>query len=161
MLSNLLTSDLDIDLFNYCRNLGCRYTRYADDITVSGDFQVAPLIFEFRKALEGHGFKINNKKIRAKKPHQRQIVTGLVVNEKVSIKKTEQRLIRQEIFYIKTKGLEEHLRWKKLDRNNYLGHLLGKINFCLFVRPENLAMQEYKKLVISELNKIHQPNYDN
>ena len=61
--------------------------------------------------------------------------------------------IRQEVYYIRKKGLEEHMRYAKLERKNYLDHLYGKIRYCLFLNKNDVKMQEYSKFVLSLLNK--------
>ncbi|MES2266392.1 MAG: reverse transcriptase family protein [Bacteroidota bacterium] len=147
-LSNLVTTELDLQLFKYCREINCRYSRYSDDITISGNFNISLAIENVRAILESFGFKINKNKITIKRQHQRQMVTGLVVNQRIGIKKVELKKLRLEIYFIKTKGLREHLLWTKNHKHRYLNHLLGKIQFFLFIRPDNMEVLGYKNFVL-------------
>ena len=150
-LSSLLTVDLDEKLFILSRNWGLRYSRYADDITISGKFHPGTIIAGVRQILIESGFKINESKTRVKKQHQRQQVTGVVVNRKLSVKKKDLRDIRQSMYYIKTFGLEFHVEKIQLSKHNYIQHLLGKVNFYLFVKKGNQELILYKELLISLL----------
>lgn len=150
-LSSLLTSEIDEKLFAFCRGWGLRYSRYADDITISGNFHPGTIISGVIKILNQSNFTINESKTRVKKQHQRQMVTGIVVNKKLSIKKTELRDIRQSIFYIKKYGLDSHVEKIQLSKGNYIEHLLGRVNFYLFVKKDNLELISYKSFLIELL----------
>jgi retron-type reverse transcriptase len=82
-LANIIFSPIDLELINIAKEWDCKYTRYADDIVFSGNMKftikeekrVTSLIEEYR-------FKINKKKSRIIGSGGRQIVAGLVVNQK-------------------------------------------------------------------------------
>ena len=80
-LSNLVCRRMDFTLAKFARRHRMEYTRYADDLTFSCDsdicFHLIPVI---RRIVEHHGFKVNERKVNVLKRHQRQTVTGLVVN---------------------------------------------------------------------------------
>lgn len=66
------------------------YTRYADDLTFStnnAEFEnrIDEFTEELSKEIDNAGFKINRDKTRLQLRKSRQTVTGLVVNEKVSV----------------------------------------------------------------------------
>lgn len=57
--------------------------------------------------------------------------------------------IRQEIYYIKKFGLNEHLnRLNIKNSEKYLNSLLGRILFVLQVDPNNQEFRNYKDIVI-------------
>jgi retron-type reverse transcriptase len=103
-LSNLVCRRLDARLEALIRRSGGRYTRYADDITLSlpglGHSWAPPsahyqLIARVREIIEAEGFKIQMKKrVRVQRAHQRQTATGLVVNAKINLPRATRRLIR-------------------------------------------------------------------
>ena len=74
--------------------------------------------------------------------NSRQEVTGIVVNYKMQIPKIEQKHIRQQVYYIKKHGLDSHLKYIGEIRSNYLSHLIGKVNFGLFINPKDIELQE-------------------
>jgi RNA-directed DNA polymerase len=59
------------------------YTRYADDLTLSGGPAVArrseSLVAGVDRVVRAAGFRLNPAKTRIRRPHQRQSVTGIVV----------------------------------------------------------------------------------
>jgi len=143
-LSSILTKSIDIDLFAYCRDLNLRYSRYADDITISGDFKAGKVILAVSDTLKKYGYTVNNKKTTIKLQHQRQMVTGVVVNKRLSVKSTSIRDIRQQVYYIEKFGLDKHLQKKREFKKNHLHHLLGKVNFYLSVRKTDKKLLELK-----------------
>jgi len=117
---------------------------HADDITIFGDFKNNEIIYNLKKLVSEHGFNINPTKTTIKQQHQRQMVTGIVVNQKLSIKKEDLRELRQNIYYIKKHGLSEHLMKKQIAKANYLFHLLVKTNYYLSVRKEDKNLLKYR-----------------
>ncbi|MFY0526961.1 reverse transcriptase family protein [Archangium gephyra] len=87
-ITNALCLRLDKRLSALSRRLGFAYTRYADDMTFSWkksrgktEAPVAVLIARVEKVLEAEGFRVHPDKTRVMRPGNRQVVTGLVVNE--------------------------------------------------------------------------------
>lgn len=91
------------------------------------------------------GFSINPEKTRVARSNARQEVTGIVVNSHMQISKEKRKQIRQQIYYIRKYGLESHLERIEENRANYLNHLLGQINFALFVNPRT---KKWKNILI-------------
>jgi RNA-directed DNA polymerase len=138
-LSNLIVLRLDRRLGGYAKKDGLRYTRYADDITFSGDnLDVGEAIRFARKVLRDEGLVLNEHKTRLMRPHQRQEVTGIVVNtKKMQVPRETRRALRQTIYYIEKYGLDSHMQFLGKDRANYERHVLGIANFVLFVNPRD------------------------
>jgi RNA-directed DNA polymerase len=90
---------------------------------------------------------LNKEKIKVMKRNQKQIITGILVNDVLQVPKKERQFIRQEIYYIQKFGLVDHLKKTKNKRSNYIPHLLGKINFVLFVNPKDKEMLRYKDYI--------------
>ncbi|MCY1072945.1 reverse transcriptase family protein [Archangium lansingense] len=87
-ITNALCLRLDKRLSALSKRLGFAYTRYADDMTFSWkksrgkpEAPVAVLIARVEKVLEAEGFRVHPDKTRVMRPGNRQVVTGLVVNE--------------------------------------------------------------------------------
>lgn len=142
-ISNVIMREFDEIIGLYCKNNDISYTRYSDDMTFSGDFNTSEAIKFVKLELNKMGLKLNDKKIRVINNNKRQVVTGIIVNEKVNIAREYKRKIRMDMYYIKKYGIDEHLR--KIDMNNkikYINTLIGKINFVLLVNPSH-EFQEY------------------
>ncbi|WP_081368087.1 reverse transcriptase family protein [Janthinobacterium lividum] len=136
-LSNLLFSESDEEISTFSRSEAIRYTRYADDLTFSGDFSPCKIITRVRRVLGKLDLRINEKKTRVMKPHQRQIVTGIVVNNKLQAVREIRRNLRQNIHYIEKFGFEYHVARIREHRANYQFHLMGQANFILFINPRD------------------------
>lgn len=142
-LSNLRMIPIDESIKKYTSPKMIRYTRYADDLTFSGDFNPHQLVQDISRLVYENGFSINSDKTRVARSNTRQEVTGIVVNSHMQISKNKRKDIRQSIYYIKKYGLESHLQHIHEFRSNYLNHLLGEINFGLFVNPNDQELKEY------------------
>lgn len=113
-LSNLAARSLDGRYAGLAAKLGWTYTRYADDVTFSGDTlipkgqkdpkSVAWLLARTRHIAEDESFAVNEKKIRVARRNAAQLVTGIVVNEKPGVPRAERRRIRAMAHRAKTKG---------------------------------------------------------
>ncbi|MHA1898166.1 MAG: reverse transcriptase family protein, partial [Promethearchaeota archaeon] len=96
MIANLYASKLDIRLAGLWANHGFRYTRYADDLTFSSyreDVDVGKLIFATYEIIKDEKLEPNYKKTRVYRSGNRMEVTGIVVNQKLNIKRDWVRLL--------------------------------------------------------------------
>lgn len=139
-LANLAALGLDRELIEICdANKGpyaFHYTRYVDDITISGGNDLIFLVDEFYKAIENNGFRANPNKLRIARPNSRQKVTGVIVNQKPNPPKKLVRKIRQEIFYCRKFGLEGHCEKTGYEVEEFLRRLKGLIGYVRMSRPE-------------------------
>ncbi len=146
MLSNIIMRRLDARVFSYARKKELRYTRYADDLIISGDFNPAEVISFLKMVIKETGFCVNTKKTRILRQSNRQIVTGVVVNKKLQAPKDVRRKIRQELYYIKKFGLDSHMTKCDMNRANYIPYLKGLAHYVLQVNSKDrdaLALIEY------------------
>jgi len=152
-LSNIYLCDFDKTISQYCLQSNIRYTRYADDLTFSGEFDESKLIKYVENELSRYQLRLNKDKIKVMGQNDRQIVTGLVVNKIIQISKDERNEIRQEIYYLKRFGLSEHLLRTNNNKSNYISHLLGKINYAIYINPNDKDMIEYKSYIYEKYIK--------
>jgi len=139
-VSNILTYKLDIRLFNLAAKSGVNYSRYADDITFSGDRNNMVSLNTIKTILVEEGFYINKEKIKYLPKNRRQNVTGVVVNEGLRVNSAYKKKVLSELFFSEKSGVKNHLDFLK-DKNkqeiksNYKDHLLGKIYFIYSIEP--------------------------
>jgi RNA-directed DNA polymerase len=136
-LSNLIMIDVDRALSAYAIKHGLNYTRYADDLTFSGKFRPAPLIDLCRRVLRRHQFGLNDTKTRLMSSHERQEVTGVVVNKRIQAPRSVRRKLRQESYFIRKFGTPGHLEWCSSVLSNREDHLRGVAEYVLFLNPED------------------------
>lgn len=147
-LSNLIFKDADVLISSFCVDRKIRYTRYADDLSFSGDFDEKELLEKVTQIVENLNLHINVAKTKLMTPNMRQTVTGIVVNEKPQVAFHKRNDLRQAMHYIKKFGIDEHREYKEIDQRNYLEHLLGKVNFVLQINPRDLEFIGYKAILI-------------
>jgi RNA-directed DNA polymerase len=148
-LSNLYLREFDEIISKFCNQKDIRYTRYADDLTFSGRKDVLDIVEFIQENLHKLDLRLNKDKEKLMLRNQRQVVTGIVVNEKLQTPKTARNFLRNEIFFIKKFGLENHLKKTNNKKSHYLEHLIGKINYALHVNPNDLKMQSYKAIILN------------
>lgn len=136
-ISNLISRNLDHRLSGIAARLGCRYSRYADDITFSAadDMQdfVGYLLARIRHISEDEGFRVNEKKTRVLRNHTRQSVTGVVVNDTRSVNREMIRRLRAILHNARRTGLAAQNR---SNIPHFKSWLRGKIAYVEMVAPK-------------------------
>jgi RNA-directed DNA polymerase len=133
-ITNLVCRTLDARLAGLARHFGFTYTRYADDLTFSGDDRekVGRLLGCVRKVLKDEGFREHGDKTHVMGRGRRQEVTGVVVNEKLSLAKDEKRALRAILHNVAKNGLAAENREK---HDDFAGYLRGRVAFACMVDP--------------------------
>lgn len=93
-LANLAARPLDDELIAIADEGAWRYSRYADDLSFSGSSDPRDLLSRIRNAVRKHAFRLADRKTQIRSRHQRQVVTGLVVNQRVRVPKPARRRLR-------------------------------------------------------------------
>ena len=99
-LANIVFSPTDQAIIKICDYYKIRYTRYADDLTFSGNdrTQLLKAVALICKQIEYAGFAIHKKKSRLMSGKYPLLVTGLRLNSgKVSIGRRRKKLLRAQI----------------------------------------------------------------
>lgn len=153
MISNIVSRRLDKSLSKIAENLEFKYTRYADDLTFSAadkDADVSKLMTQIRFVVEKQGFKVNESKTRVLRTGRQQEVTGIVVNEKISLDRKTLRKFRAVLHQAETKGLE-NLRWG--NSPDLISALKGYANFVLMVdREKGYIFQQQVRRIAEKYN---------
>ena len=146
-ITNIILYEFDELVGHWCRERNIAYTRYCDDMTFSGVFDPAEVVRFVRLELRKMGFLLNEQKTRIQRPGQQQSVTGIVVNEKISIPADYRRKLRQELYYCRKFGIQEHLQKIGLETpdDTYRMQLLGKVNYVLQIHPDDRDMLGARK----------------
>jgi RNA-directed DNA polymerase len=108
LLTNAVCQRLDRRLHELAARHRCTYTRYADDLTFSGNRPVFRSGFhqQLNAILEAEGYQQNETKQRLQTPETRQEVTGIIVNECPNVPREYIRQIRAMLYNWETKGYE-------------------------------------------------------
>lgn len=147
-LSNLICKVLDSKFESLANHIGASYTRYADDITFSGKKEITKYIKLMKRIIKDEDFDVNERKVRVHYQYHKQMVTGLIVNKKLSVPIKTKKYLRQQIYYAHKFGVNDSLKKQKVLKSNYQGHLFGMAYFIKMVEPKT------GDTFIEELNKI-------
>ena len=156
IISNIIMRDFDNLVGDWCGEKGISYSRYCDDMTFSGDFNHREVISFVKAELKKMGFYLNDSKTVVAGKGQKQIVTGIIVNEKINTPLSYRKKIRQEMYYCKKFGVASHIEKEKLDmcELEYLRKLLGRVNYVLSADKNNREMADYKKWLTEKISEI-------
>jgi retron-type reverse transcriptase len=134
-LANLAAARLDRRLLGYARAGGWTYTRYADDLTFSGDDPAAArrLLAAVKRIVADEQFVVHPEKVHVARRSGRQVVTGLVVNDLVGTPRELRRQLRAVLHNAARTGLEAQNRE---GRDDFGAHLAGMIGHVAAANPE-------------------------
>lgn len=107
-ISNLVARKLDRRLAGLAASKSFNYTRYADDLSFSGAAldDTLRILDVAQRIIADEGFAPHPDKIRIYRQSSRQIVTGLVVNNRVNVPRTLRRQLRAILHQAQHTGLE-------------------------------------------------------
>lgn len=135
-LSNLISRRLDRRLAGLAQKRGWRYTRYADDLTFSAAEKKRPdipwMMRQAKEILAAEGFVLHPNKQRVQRKGRRQTVTGIVVNQKLSVPREEVRKLRAILHGAKKTGLAAQNRE---NLPHFPAWLRGKLAYLAMVDP--------------------------
>ncbi|MBL8792604.1 MAG: RNA-directed DNA polymerase [Planctomycetia bacterium] len=137
-ISNLCCRRLDARLQGLAERNGGKYTRYADDLTFS--FEKPELALgRFRwwvdQICHQEGFFINQAKFRVIRASQRQVVTGIVVNDELRVPREERRRFRAVLHNCRQHGVKSQAKGHK----RFKEYLRGFASYVHMVQPEEGA----------------------
>ena len=145
-ISNLVCRRLDARLAGLAEANKGTYTRYADDLTFSFASAERVKLGRFRwwvdQVCQQEGFTVNQKKFRVIRDSQRQVVTGLVVNDAVRVPRELRRELRAIVHNCEKLGIESQaIRHPDFKGNvgAFSQYLRGIAAYLNMVQPEHGA----------------------
>lgn len=136
-LANLALHRLDVRVAAYADACGAVYTRYADDLVLSGGTDVArrvgPLLDGVRRIVRDEGYRLNESKTRVQPRHRRQAVTGVVVNDRLGVGRREVDALRAQLHNCARHGPASQDRDGHGD--GFRAHLEGRVSWVEHVHP--------------------------
>lgn len=126
-------------LDEYCQKKNAILTIYADDITVSlndaTQEDVSEVIRMITKSVRAFGFMVNSEKTKVMWQSKRQYVCGAVVNEKLTLPKSERLKLRGIVHRIKMNGIEAEADRSQKTPSEFQSWLVGKLNWYRQLDP--------------------------
>jgi retron-type reverse transcriptase len=133
-LTNALCRRLDRRLAGLAQKNGFSYTRYADDLTFSGNDapKLGHLLRNAKHIVAEEGFTVHAGKTRIMRRGRRQEVTGVTVNQRPTVARAEVRALRALLHNAARHGLESQNRE---GRPEFAAYLRGRVEFICMVDP--------------------------
>ena len=132
-ICNALLLRLDRRLSGLAKKHALSYTRYADDLSFSGEMDRASA-FKHRvivgRIVSEEGLVINTEKTRLMGQGKRQTVTGVVVNQTLGLSRQERRRLRAAVHQLHGKVDAEGMHSSKIE---------GKIAYLSMLNPQQAA----------------------
>lgn len=136
MLSNIIATRMDENMLEYCKKHGIVYTRYADDLTFSANYDVEiPNVKALYEIIFKNGFIVNRKKTKICYRGCKKDVTGLTVTSGVHVSKKYRKEVWRELYFCKRFGVYEHYNHMNTDKGLYQAWLRGRIMFVRQIDP--------------------------
>jgi RNA-directed DNA polymerase len=166
VLSNFACLEMDNQLMQLCKSHEITYTRYADDLTFSGNHTInESFVNDIKALIASFGFSVNNKKTRLQSLNGKQCVTGIKVNEKTNVSREYIQLTKAMLHHWETYGIysavTKHFKLKhfpdEAHKVYFINRLGGRINFIASVRGKYDAISVKMKNRYYLLTK--QPNF--
>jgi RNA-directed DNA polymerase len=135
-LANLAAYRLDVRVAGLARKVGASYSRYADDLVLSGDRELAraapTLVARLAAIATEEGFSLNFRKTRVMTHSSRQRITGIVVNEKLAAPRAEIERLRAILHNCRRHGPATQNRD---GHDDFRAHLRGRVAWISSLDP--------------------------
>jgi len=135
-LANLAAFGLDRRLTGLGEAFDLHYTRYADDLTFSGR-GLTPganraLVAQVAAIAAAEGFRIHPDKTRLRTAAQRQVVTGVVVNQRLNVARDDYDRLRAVLHRLARDGRVDYDPGRSVDLE---AHLRGRVAWVAALHP--------------------------
>lgn len=141
-LANLVAYSLDRHLTGLARSMGAHYSRYVDDLFLSGGplvrARAGALLAGVRAIIRDEGWAVNEAKTRVDGRGGRHSVLGAVVNEHPAVPRREVDDLRAILHNCAVRGWRSQVRDRAPD--TFAAHLLGRISWVASIDPRRGAL---------------------
>jgi retron-type reverse transcriptase len=153
-LSNLVCRRLDARLAGLARRNQGIYTRYADDLTFSfpkDEVDLGRFRWWVDQVCHQEGFFVHQGKFRVIRASQRQVVTGIVVNDELRVPREARRRFRATLHNCRTHGVASQAR----DHPRFKAYLRGFASYVHMVHPDEGTelLRQVEELLGSECDE--------
>jgi retron-type reverse transcriptase len=96
-LANLALARIDWRITCACQRHGFTYSRWVDDLTITGSLRLLKFRGMFQRIIVDEGFHLKLEKTKTELADQRQTVLNFVVNTKVNLSRERRAAIKKEV----------------------------------------------------------------
>ncbi|MFA7315943.1 MAG: reverse transcriptase family protein [Candidatus Paceibacterota bacterium] len=155
LLCNFILMPIYKEIENYTNKHALDFSIFVDDITISGTKKdVLAAVNAIVKILLKHQYAVRNKKVKIFSSAFRQKVTGITVNNKLSLGRNGVNEIRKLI--IETAKLKDYIP------TSYLARIRGKTSFAKYLSPKHgISLEKFaEKLLVAPILNIEKEKSD-
>lgn len=143
-ISNIVAKRMDARIHGLSQQRGLHYTRYADDICISGKKIGNDILFASRSIIKSEGFSLNDDKTRFMNRNSKMIIAGVSISRgRLTLPRTSVREIKKKCHWLLQFGLYNHFDRTGERDPIVIERLIGRLGFWLQVEPENKTALEY------------------
>lgn len=140
-ITNIVMTPIDYEITKLCKKHDLVYTRYADDLLISGkyDFDYKPIVEEVQKLLGQ--YKLKDSKLRYGNFNGRNWNLGLMYNNKyeVTVGHAKKKLLKNLVHNYTTKP-----ECRTIENRNYI---MGLLSYCSYIEPEYFRPLKLKMMM--------------
>ncbi len=151
MIANLYASRMDVRLNGLSKKYGLKYSRYADDLTFSSineKIHVRKFISSVYHIIRDENLFPNFSKTKIFRKGNRKEVTGIIINEKLNVKRKWVNSLRGELYRYRKFGLPLGEEGEVI-----YNQLQGKIAYLHMVNPQKAEKYNQIFQQLKELNR--------
>lgn len=151
-LSNIVCRRFDEQISEYAVKEGLIYTRYADDISISGEsVHISPHLDEVRKIALLNDFSINEAKTLLSGSDRKVIITGVSISGgRASLPRTQVRRVKADAHLILKYGAVGAMQQRGEMDPFFVDRVLGRIAFWLQIDPGHPVPLRLRKLLLEQ-----------
>ncbi|MDX7921937.1 reverse transcriptase family protein [Aeromonas media] len=155
VISNIILKEIDHEFSLFSAEHGLIYTRYADDICISGQEISLDFILNAKNIIESNGFLVNPEKTCLVKGSARKLITGVQVNDfGVRAPKKLRREYRKSAYFLIKNNFSSLNGTLQPLNPTYIDEVYGKGQYILSIEPENNKVIEYQLALKKLKNKL-------
>ncbi len=140
VLANLCAFRLDVRLATLAARVDARYSRYADDLALSGDAELgrraARLVAQVAAICADEGFRLNHRKTRIQRASARQELVGLTVNVEPNLSRHERKRLEAILTNCVRRGPASQNR---AEHPSFRAYVEGRVAWVTAVNPRHGA----------------------
>ena len=133
LLANLAFVPTDRLIMRLCRRYLLLYTRFVDDLAISGATDLRSYLGAINQIICSFGYRLAEEKTRFFRKSERQIVTGLVVNDKLRPTREFIRDLKRRIRYCLEIGPEARAAIEGVSLGRLRQQLNGQVSHIQYV----------------------------
>lgn len=145
-ISNIVCRSFDGRMSALARKRRWKYSRYADDLAISGEDVEFSLSFLIKRIARDEGFDINAEKTKFYPEGINRVITGVAVGkDSLGVPRGYRRDLSKDVYYVAKFGVLSHVAKTKKRHPLLLESLKGRLGFWEFIDPTDKKVDRLRR----------------